>query len=55
MNKIGSGYTTACGSSCLKPFSTATCNMTVTHVKSAVGLAVTLTPWASEDFFTGIG
>jgi len=36
--KIGSGYRTACGSSHLKPHSTTTCNVTVTHNDSAVGL-----------------
>jgi len=36
--KIGSGCRTACGSLNLKPYSTAFCNMTVTHDESAVGL-----------------
>jgi len=35
---LGSGYRTACGSLNLKSYSTAFCNMTVTHAKSAVGL-----------------
>jgi len=36
-----SGYRTACRSSYLKPYSTTTCNMTVTHDESAVGLVKT--------------
>jgi len=38
---LGSGCRTACGSLNLKPYSTAFCNMTVTHDESAVGLVET--------------
>jgi len=38
---LGSGYRTACGSSYLKPYSIATCNMTVMHDESVVGLVET--------------
>jgi len=35
---IDSGYRTACESSQLKSYSTATCNVTVMHDESAIGL-----------------
>jgi len=38
-NKKGSGYRSACGPSYFKPYSSATCNVTVTHKETAVGLA----------------
>jgi len=34
----GSGYKTACRSLNLKPYSTAFCNVTVTHDESVIGL-----------------
>ena len=34
---FGSGYRTAYGSSYLKPYSTATCNVTITHGESVIG------------------
>jgi len=37
----GSGYRTTCRFLHLKPYSTAFCNMTVTHDESAVGLVET--------------
>jgi len=37
----GGGYRIACGSSNLKPYSTTTCNMAVTHDKNVVGLVET--------------
>jgi len=37
----GSGYRAAHGSLNLKPYSTTSCNMTVTHEKNAVGLLET--------------
>jgi len=33
----GSDYKTTCGSSYLKPYSTATCNVTITYYESVVG------------------
>jgi len=38
---LDSGYRTACGSLNLKPYSTASCNVTVTHDANAVGLVET--------------
>jgi len=35
---FGSDYRTVCRSSYLKPYSTATCNVTVMHDESVVGL-----------------
>ena len=40
-NFTGSGYRTAWEYSYLKPYSTTTCSMTVTHDESAVGLVET--------------
>jgi len=40
-NYKGSGYRTAFGSLNFKPYSTAFCNMTVTHDETAVGLVET--------------
>jgi len=40
-NVIGSGYGYACGSGNLKTYSYATCDVTVTHHESAIGLVET--------------
>jgi len=40
-SKKGSGYRTTCESSYWQPYSTATCNVTVTHDDSAVELVET--------------
>jgi len=37
----GSGYRTTCGSVHLKPYSTTSCNVTVTHDENAIGLVET--------------